>query len=225
MSIELIGILKLAKETVGSFFAHRQTVANKAWDGVVLALDKVSELTTLHVKAVAEVTAPILSNGDIGETSRRYNLLINNPDFPQGYGEARGILDAAKRIPAFRDPAIQEMIRAVLQDLYEFQYGVFTLGWDSYHVSDAIAECARVAASSQVDPDQIALAGDPLIKSYTYLFEDESTQGIPARTNSISELIGLVKAWCQAWQRYIQRSLYGGRGLNYSIGQLRMQRR
>lgn len=220
----LVGILNLAKESVQSFFTQRKAVSDKAWEEVVLALDKLSELTTLHVRAVAEVTAPILNTGDIAETSRRYSLLINNPDFPQGYGTARGILAATRNIRTFQEPPVQEMVRAVLDDLYEFQYGVFTLGWDSYHVSDAIAECARIAANQPSDQRQIQGAGVPLILSYKELFKNGPTESIPEQTNSVSDIIKLVQAWCLAWQRYTQRKLYGGRGLNYSIGQLRMQR-
>ncbi len=220
---DILEILKFAKETVGSFFTQRKAVSDKAWDEVVLALDKLTELTTLHAKAVAEVTAPILTGSDIAETSRRYSLLVNSPDFPQGYGTARGILEATRDIRAFEDPSIQEKIRAVLSCLYEFQYGVFTLGWDSYCVSDAIAACARVAANQQPDSDQIARAGAPLIHSYTSVFKDAPTRDVPEQITTLPDLIRLVQAWCQAWQRYIQQRLYGGRGLNYSISQLRMQ--
>jgi hypothetical protein len=221
--LEIVGILKIAKESVEGFLSQRKDLANKAWDEVALALDKLSELTTLHIKAVAEVTAPIVNDGDIAETSLRYKLLINNPDFPQGYGIARGILEAARKNRTFQDASTKEKIQAVLDDLYHFQYGVFALGWDSYKVSDAIADCARIASNPQADLDQIARAGDPLVHSYGQLFGN-SLPGIPARATSITELISLSQRWCEAWQRYVQQMLYGGRGLNYSIGQLRMQR-
>jgi hypothetical protein len=157
------------------------------------------------------------------ETSRRYGLLINNPDFPQGYGAIRGILEATRNIRALQNASLQEKVRAVLDHLYEFQYGVFTLGWDSYHVSDAMSQCARVAADPESTPDRIAEAGSPLINSYRNLFKDSPTQDLPERTTTIADLTMLVQLWCQAWQRYIQRRLYGGRGLNYAIGQLKMQ--
>jgi len=220
---DFLELLKIAKDTVDSFFTQRKAVSSKAWEEVVLALDKLTELTTLHIKTVVEVNAPLLTFGDIAETSRRYSLLVNNPDFPQGYGTIRGILEATHAIRTFQGASTQEKVKAVLNDLFEFQYGVFTLGWDSYHVSDAIAACARIAGNPQSNADEIEHAGAPLILSYTNLFKDAPMHTTSQRTTSIPELISLVQTWCREWQRYIQRKLYDGRGLNYSVSQLRMQ--
>ena len=58
---DIIEILKLAKDAVTSFVTQRHAATEKAWDQVVVALDKLSELTTLHTRAIDEVTAPLLN--------------------------------------------------------------------------------------------------------------------------------------------------------------------
>ncbi len=221
---DVIEILKLAKKTVDSFSTQRKSVTEKPWEEVALALDKLTELSSHHVKAVAEVTAPILSGGDLIETSRRYGLLVNDPFFPLGYDMIRGILVATRGIPTFQDPSLQEKMKAVFDKLYSFQYGVFTLAWDSYRVADAFAEAAQVAAHQQPSSDDIARAAAPFIKTFTGLFQDASEHAISKRPTTVADLVALLKSWCQSWQRHVQRTLYGGQGLNSAISQLKMQR-
>ncbi len=221
---DLIAILGFAKDTVQAFFTQRRAVAEKSWDEVALALDTLSQLSNHHVKAIAEVTAPLLNRGDLVETSQRYGLLVNNPDFPQGYDMVRGLLAATRTLPAFREPAVQLKVQAVIEALYNFQYGAFTLAWDSYHVADAFADAARIAAEQQPAPEDVTRAAHPFIETFTGLFKpgpDEFNSPPPA---TLDALVALLQSWCKSWQRYVQRTLYEGHGLNSAIGQLRMQR-
>jgi hypothetical protein len=220
---DIIELLKLAKGAITSLVTQKSAISNKAWDQVVLALDKLSELTTLHVKAINEVTAPVLDTADLLETSRRYSLLVNNPDFPQGYGALRGIVEGARGLSAFQDPHLQQRIRAVLDELYEFQYGAFRLDWDSYHIAAAFAEAARLIQSpQQPSPDEIAQKAAPFLHSYSGLFKEAPNSHVEEPTTT-PEFVALVQTWCRAWQQYVQKRLYGGRGLNYAISQLKMQ--
>ena len=222
---DLIEILKLAKETVGSLVGRKRVVAEKSWDDILLALDKLSDLSNQHVKAVAEVTGPLLANGNLLETSRRYNQLVNNPDFPQGYDEIRGILVAARKLPIFKDEAIQDHIRNVLDQLSKFQYAVFTKQWDSYRVADAVAEAAGLATCQEdVSPDSIARASKPFTSTFTGLFQEGTEPPIEDPPTTKEGLVALVQRWAQSWQRHVQRTLYGGKGLNSAIAQLKMQR-
>ena len=217
-------ILNLAGNIVGAFFTHRRAVTEKSWDELTLALDKLGELSAQHVKAVAEVTAPIIGKGDLIETSRRYSLLANNPDFPSGYDAIRGVLVATRNIPAFRDPPFQEKVRAVIDELYKFQYGVFTLAWDSYRVANAFSDAALIAAREQPSGSEIARVAAPFINTFTGLFEEISGNSEPPPPETVADLISLLARWCQSWQRYVQKTLYGGEGLNSKISQVKMQR-
>ncbi len=222
---DLIEIFKLVKETVGSVVGRKHVVAEKAWDDVVLALDKLGSLSNLHIKAVAEVTEPLLTDGNVKETAQRYNQLVNNPDFPQGYDEIRGILAAARRLPSFKEAGIQDHIQNVLDELTKFQYGVFTLSWDSYHVADAVAEAARVATREEEPTHEIvARAAAPFITTFTGLFQEGSEPSVKESPTTREDLMALVQRWAQSWQRHVQRTLYGSKGLNSAIAQLKMQR-
>jgi hypothetical protein len=224
--LDFLELLKLAKDTGASILTNRNTAKEKTWDDLVLALDKLSELTNVHVKAVAAVTAPLLDEGNLAETTKRYGLLVNNPDFPQGYDSIRGILDGAKRLPRFKsDENFQKGIGAVLDALYQFQYGVFTLSWDSYRVADAFVQCAR-AVEQQLPAKDMEQAIKPFQNTFTGLFEVGTTEPgiLSERVNTEPEVIRVLQRWCQGWQRYIQKILYGGRGLNGAISELKMQR-
>ncbi len=222
---EILELLRYANELLHSFAKKRETVKQKAWEEVILALDTLTELTTVHAKAINEVTAPILSkDSDIAETAHRYQLLVSNDDFPRGYSKIRGVLEATRGIRGFQTPEIKSKVQAVLNDLTDFQNGVFTLEWDSFEVADAIKECADVVANPHSKVAQLIQAGAPLIRSYGSIFFDASTKDLPKKTKSTPDVIQLVKTWCKAWQRDIKERLYGGRHLDYSISQLKMQR-
>lgn len=226
-------LFKGAKETVQSLLSQWMTAREKSWEELILALDALSELSSDHVKAVAQVTAPILADGDLVETSRRYDLLVNNPDFPLGYGKIRGVLDGVLLVPAFRDPMLQERVRAVRDNLLTFQFAVFTLEWDSYKVADAIAEAARVSAMDDPSESKIEEIADLFLKTFTEVFREATNkQRDPEALKTIEELITLLQQWFTSWQRHVQRSLHGGLplrpgearsdGLGMAIGQLKM---
>jgi hypothetical protein len=221
---DLIEIIKLAKETVDSLIGLKRFADEKSWDEVALALDKLNELSNHHVKAVAEVTGPLISGGNLLETSRRYSQLVNTPDFPLGYDEIRGILTAARNLPSFKGAIIQAHIQSVLDELSKFQYAVFSLSWDSYRVADAVAEAARVATSPEALPDSIARASDPFIQTFTGLFQEKAEPNVEAIPTTKEGLVALVRWWAQSWQRHVQRTLYGGKGLSSAVAQLKMLR-
>jgi hypothetical protein len=211
------------KGAAGDAVERTRVAAEKAWDDVVMALGKLSELSSRHVKAVAEVAGPILTERNLLETSRRYSQLVNDDDFPVGYDEVRGILAATKSLPPFKAADIQALVQNVIARLQKFQLGVFTIRWDSHHVADAVAEAARVASSgADVSPDEIARAAQLFSELFTKLFQEPVPQLADPPTKDA--LVDLVQRWFQSWQRHVQRSLYGGVGLNSAIAQLKMQR-
>jgi hypothetical protein len=53
---DLVGLLKLSKESVESIFNRVSTAHEKPWDELTFALDKLTELVKLQVEAVAEVS-------------------------------------------------------------------------------------------------------------------------------------------------------------------------
>lgn len=220
---DLTGFLTLAKQTVADLIARRRAKIENSWDDVVATLDTLSELSNHHVKAIAEVTAPLVVEQNLLETSRRYAVLVNNPDFPQGYDEVRGILAAMRSLSTFEAATIQERIRTVIDRLTEFQYGVFTISWDSYRVCDAVAEAAKAITDPAPSAELIQQISQPFFTTFTGLFEETTPpfNGVPATKEA---LVGFLQRWFQSWQRHVQRTLYGGKGLNSAIAELKMQR-
>lgn len=219
---DFIEILKLAKQLGASIVSRRNDSAEEIWNQVEAALEKLSELTTLHVEAIQKVTRPLLQNDDLEETARRYSLLANNPGFPQGYGAFRGVIDGAKQTKVFEEEAIQQQLTCLLDELYNFQYGTFFLEWDSYRVADAFSRASDlVQPSSECSTSDFRELGGIFIECYTSLLKQPDDPALDAPT-SAGGLSQLLQYWCQSWQRHIQRTLYGGRGLDYHTSKLKM---
>ena len=230
----LIELLKLVPGIVTSLGDRLQAARDKPWEQISIALDMLEKLSSLHVKAIGQVAAPILEEGDILSTCRNYQALVNNPDFPAGYGTARGVLEAALSFDRFRKGTIRDKLKAVLAELGEFQHAAFMLEYDSHRMADAFErarELGLLLAPGQPRPDsQVAdlqqKVDDAFRGSFQWLAAEQGQQvslDVPPLLTS-DAVVELVRTWCREWQRHVQRTLYGGRGLHYAIGQLRMER-
>ncbi len=230
----LIELLKLVPGIVTSLGDRLQAARDKPWEQISIALDLLEKLSSLHVKAVGQVTAPILEEGDILSTCRNYQALVNNPDFPAGYGTARGVLEAALSFDRFRKGTIRDKLKAVLAGLGEFQHAAFMLEYDSYRMADAFERAKELAlllapGQPQSDPKVAELqqkVDDAFRGSFQWLAAEQGQQvslDVPPLLTS-DAVVELVRTWCREWQRHVQRTLYGGRGLHYAIGQFRMER-
>ena len=229
--VELLGYLTLAKDIVASLLHRAAASREKPWDELTFALDKLTELVGVHVKAVAEVTAPILTEGDLGETARRYSLLVNNAEFPRGYDSIRGTLAAVGKLRGFQDDTHKELLRAVVDQLSSFQLGVFTLKWDSFKVSDGVTEAAKVAATNSPSEAEIMRVAAPFLLSFVGLFGPITQPPAPEPPKTKAELTALLQDWFKSWQRHVHRASYGGvstgtqpGGLGSAISQLKMAR-
>lgn len=227
---DLVGLLKLAKESVEAIFNRVSTAREKPWEELTFALDKLTELVTLHVKAVAEVVTPLLNEGNLPESARRYDDLVNNTDFPRGYGSIEGTLLAVRQLPGFRDEAHFQAVKAVLDQLVAFRMAVFTPEWDSYKVSDAVNRAAKVAAMEAPAEADIAPVVEKFLGSFKYVREDAS-EPAPVPPKNAAELTSLLQDWFRSWRRSVQRASYGGvatgstlGGLGSAISQLKMLR-
>jgi hypothetical protein len=230
----LIELLKLVPGIVTSLGDRLQAARDKPWEQISISLDMLEKLSSLHVKAVGQVTAPILEEGDILSTCRNYQALVNNPDFPAGYGAARGVLETALSFDRFRKGTIRDKLKAVLVELGGFQHAVFMLEYDSYRMADAFErarELGLLLAPGQPRPDsQVAdlrqKVDDAFRGSFQWLAAEQG-QPVPLDVPPLltsDAVVELVRTWCREWQRHVQRTLYGGRGLHYAIGQLGMER-
>jgi hypothetical protein len=139
MLIPIVDLLKLAEDIVGKYLTRLHEARERRWEQVLTALEMLTELTGLHVKAINEVVEPVVERRDLLETCRRYRLLVNNPDLPRGYGEARGVLEAALKLKQFRGGKIDDNpVKDVLTQLSKFQRAAFLLRLKSTTVVDML---------------------------------------------------------------------------------------
>lgn len=217
-------ILKIVKDAIGSLVGQERAEAAKTWDDVVLALDKLVVISAQHLNAIADVTAPLNENRDIVETAHRYSQLANNADFPRGYGEVRGVLEAARCLAPFTQTVAADYINSLLIELTKFQEAVFTLAWDSYRISDAFTKAAYVATNEDATVEMIELAAHPFVSTLADLFDQKAEFPKAGQLTTKHALVDVVRQWSIAWQRHVQDVLHRGRGLDFAIAKLRTQR-
>jgi len=235
MAFELSTLVELLKSVPGIVTAlgdRFQAAKDKPWERILISLEMLEKLANLHVKAIGVVTTPILEAGDILSTCETYRALVNNPDFPIGYGTVRGELEAALRFDQFRKGAIRDKLKTVLGELGQFQHAAFMLEYDSYRMADVLESAKELwsllPAGGQLQPDsRITELQTQVRNAFIGVFqwltaEQQVPLDVPQLLTS-DDVVSLVRTWCREWQRHVQRTLYGGRGLNYAIGQLRME--
>jgi len=205
------------------------------------ALKLLEDLTTLHVKAIVYVCDPVLEKGDLLATARAYQQLVDNPDFPIGYGLVKGVLEPAYGMSEFKKPAVHEVIRDLLTQIHDFQTAGFMLGLGSGVAADSLKVVAELYeftqhvehsdAMNREDQERLRLlqaqAKERFDTMFGWLAMQPGQPGQPAHLGSPEpraavDVVRLAQLWARQWKAHVQMTLYGGRGLHYSIGQLRM---
>jgi hypothetical protein len=237
MALEFSALFELLKAIPGivTILGDRlQAAKDKPWERILISLDTLEKLTNLHVKAIGVVTSPILETGDMLSTCQSYQQLVNNPDFPIGYGTVRGELETALGFEQFRKAEVQDKLKTVLDELKDFQYAAFMLGYDCYRMADALESAKELwsllSAHDQHEPDSRAKGlqtrfYDDFKGVFQWLTAEREKQfqiDVPELLTP-DDVMNIVRIWSREWQRDVQKTLYGGRGLNYAIGQLRME--
>ena len=231
--------LKAIADVVLQYRDRIEVARERKLDQVLDALHLLDEIAGLHVKAVVHVCVPVLDRDDIVATARLYQQLVDNPDFPIGYGLAKGVLTEAYGMKEFNKPSLHERIAEVLVQVHRFQTAGFMLGYGS----DVAADSLRVAADlytlaghletgAAEDHDARerlrslrAEACDRFGRMFYWLAMQETGQHVNAPApdaSSSADVVRLGQEWARQWKRYVQSTLYGGHGLHYAIGQLRM---
>jgi hypothetical protein len=176
----------------------------------------------------------VVERRDLPETCRRYRLLVHNTELPRGYGEARGVLEAALTLKQFKGGGTDDNpVKVVLIQLYGFQYAAFLLKLSSHAVADMLERVEKlwsllsghdgVRADNSAQKLQQSVARD-LIRMTDWLralYPDAGLGEVPA-LESADDVVEATRIWCKSWQRHAEMTLYGGRGLNYAIGKLKM---
>jgi hypothetical protein len=224
---------------ISRFAQRRRETRESQWEELLATLDMVQELTSAHLMAVRAVGAPVLESGDVEGTIQRLNTLVNNSDFPTAYDEAKGVLTAALSMKKFRGGDLKtNPLKRLLTQLTDFQFACFMLDRDgagkivlwSYPVSQALNEIVRLwsmlTMPQGVESEDAATHAEAILSGLRRPLQKIGidVDALPPM-NTAEGVVEFVRSWCQSWQRHVQDSLYGGRGLNRTIGQLRFMSR
>jgi hypothetical protein len=238
--ISLLNILKTVNEIATSLSDRLIAAHEKPWEQIRISLDALEDLTRLHIKAITEVTSPIIVEGDLLSTCENFIIFIyNNPDFASVYRSARGKLEASMELSEFKKGDTLHHIKKVLYELAGFQRAVFILdspSEDSYKMGDAFHNAKKLFGilngNINTATDQEGLR-EKVFKSFSGREELKITLEIaqlktPEDLQTPEDVTELVSIWCKAWQRHVQEILIGGSkdhpGLHYTISQLKMQK-
>lgn len=234
MASVLDHLLTLAGQAVANYAGRLRATRERRSQQLLAACDMLTELTGLHLKAIDEVVQPIVDRRDLLETLRRYRRLVNNDDLPRGYGEARGVLEAALKLKQFRGGTTEDNpLKVVLVRLAEFQQAAFLLELSSWSVADTLEDVEELWLSLPDDPGLLATGRvrelqkkvstslEPMVEWLRRAYPDADL-ALPSALESREAVIEATRTWCKGWQRHVQTTLYGGRGLNYAVGALRI---
>lgn len=215
-----------------------QAAREAKWDQLLSALKLLDDMTALHVRAVVYVCDPVLEKGDVVTTAQQYQQLVDNPDFPIGYALAKGVLENAYGLREFKKPPVHALIGDLLGQVHAFQTAGFVLGMGS----DVAADSLNVVAEHYQflkrggDGDAVSLEDQDRLRSLhaeakkrldTMFVWLAGQPGQPAHVDrpeprTAADVERLAQLWARHWKAHVQMTLYGGRGLHYYIGQLRM---
>jgi hypothetical protein len=211
-----------------------------AWTWFTMNLDTLKDVVTAHVTAINVVVEPIVAASDLETTVTYYRALVNNPQFPQVYGEIRGALEGMYTTAIYTDD-MRQAIGDLAGAMYGFQRAAFLLHGpiSSWELSDAFEDASRLytllerrGVDAQIDELQKKVADD-LSKAYAFFASQRDLHGdnalaVPgwpgAPTTAVEELLERVRLCSRLWQRTAQFELYGGRGVNYFIALLKAMR-
>lgn len=223
------------QSSLRSFVADRRS--SRTAGKILAALEMVQELTKNHVAAVNAVVAPALEYGDIVGTHENLRTLVNDHVFPTGYDEVKGILYAALEMKEFKGGTTEDNpLKRLLSQLTDFQNACFIghrdgtegeIRFYSFDLRDALEKTVKLwealsnsqSTTTRVVEDSISSVVSGFRGPLSTLGIDDSN--VPALRSP--DQVVAFQLWCRAWQRRVQDSLYGGRGLNSTVGTLRFK--
>jgi hypothetical protein len=238
MSIDvgLGDVLRVIADLAKQYRDRLEATRDKKKDQLLSAAELLESMSALHVKAIVFVCKPLLENRDILATTRAYYELVDNPDFPIGYGLAKGVLEAAYGMKEFK--RVHEALGAILGQVHSFQTACFMLHLGSGVAADSLNDAAElytlssVAEKGKTDPradhDRIASlqrkVGMEFDTMFGWLAQQRKTVHAepPPSISGSDDVVRVSQEWARQWKSYVQETLYGKRGLHYYIGQLRM---
>ncbi len=237
MAIDLVSeLLTRVGALLGEYRQRLQARKEQRREQLLTALDMLTDLSALHLKTINEVVRPIVEERDFRKTCSRYQQLANNDDLPRGYGEARGVLEAALSLKQFKGGTPDDNpLKILLVQLWHFQHAAFLLKLNSWDIADTLEhakelwELLPTEASRCSDVRTYGLR-DTVSADFTTMLDWLRDEHPEERLDRLPELktrddvVDAARTWCKGWQRHVQVTLYGGRGLNHAIGVVKMIR-
>jgi hypothetical protein len=237
---DLIGLgqlIDMARQAVSDFEAKRQAIQAQPWKELLNCLDMLQKLTRTHVEAINRVVTPIINEGDILTTCQYYRELVNAPEFPIGYDYVHGVIGGLRDQKQFQEREIHGWLKTITDELGKFQYTVFVLKYHgaSWGMANAFETArdlwSRLPSGNEPQPDpQIDKLRRDVQDFFRQAFEsvvskdlkEEDKKEITFPLITSDDVVALLREWCLQWQRCVQVALYGGHGLNYAIGRVRI---
>ncbi len=231
VSPEIFKVLETIPGIIDFFSKKIEAARENRWEQVLEGLALLAELTAKHIDAINLVVAPIVENNDLVSTFQNYRALVNKVDFPIGYGTARGILEGAYGGKEFKKEPTHQKLKDVLLKLHKFQYIAFLLKRSSWRMADEFEKAEELWSllsgknSSRASSETTGLR-NVVSQAFKSDMKYMSSPELPDdhKLDTPDEVVELVRTWCKEWQRSCQQTLYGGRGLHYAIGQLKVER-
>jgi hypothetical protein len=222
---EIADLLRLAYEVTTRSRERRNGFDDKSWDALIVTVTGLHDLLQQHEAAIRSVVSPVVYDGDLSATVRRYRELLDGVSvFSSAYEDAQGILGQAHGFKQFDEGPAKNRIDLVRHRLGEFQWAAFSLHLGSGEMANLLLESARLfevlsGASPGREPAEVidrqktrvkeafAIQAFPSLRPKRF---DQGEAVEPGPLETKEDLIHLVRTWCKAWLDRINQLLYQG---------------
>jgi len=245
--ISIEALLNSVNVAIPRYLEQRETAKDQRLEQLRITLDFIKEISMLHLKAIHEVTKPLVVQHDFLTSYQLFHQLFNTTDFQNGYAEIYGILNEANGWPeSSRNENFYTGLKKVRICVRNFQYGTFAISRDEAFRDEAHQGKAAIISSfpinehfkrskllynvftdpnSRYEEDQIPQLRQEILSNFStafcyvqFMHEENNFPPKSCTLDSLDDFISLHSQWFIAWQRAAEMRLFADDGMYATIG-------
>ena len=245
--IPMENILNSVKEATPRYLEQRVNAKDQRFEQLRITLDYIKDISILHLKAINEVTSPLVIHHDFLTTYQLFHRLVNNADLQNGYTEIAETLNEAKKWPeSFENDNFYIGLKKIRLGVRNFQFGTFTISREDAFRSEAHPGKAAIISSfpihehfrrskilydiftepnSNFEEDNISQFKHEIVSNFSTAFcyiqlmhEDQIHSPKSCTMNSLDDFISLHTQWFILWQQSAEMRLFSDDGMYATIG-------
>ena len=196
---------------------------SESWDSLLETASTLQELLPQHEAAIRAVVSPVIYDGDLSATCKRYRELTESASvFSSAYEDAQGMFGVGRRFKQFEQGSGKNHLSLVSHRLGAFQFAAFCLQWRSEDIVNLLYEAHELQEQLTKGPSNDGAGGEVAsqqervresfkINAFPALRSDrDKAEGDMGPFETPDQVVALVRAWCSTWLDRISTVLYRG---------------